>query len=108
VDTREIIYGLEDRLSALESRNNQLEDEHESHSKELQDVRHRLSSITEERDRLSEQVLRLKSIVASEGSAGKVLARTSISAPSSDLKLEIYKQQILILNEELDKLRPRQ
>jgi hypothetical protein len=58
----------------------------------------------------------LKEVVVTETRAGKVLERVSsaphsahpaASATSAELKLEIYKKQILMLTAELDQLKTR-
>jgi hypothetical protein len=104
-ELREIIAGLEDRVSDLEDRNASLREKCDISSRDCHEMNQRYTTMLEERDRLAEQVLRMKEMVASENSAGRILQRVSDPAQSSDLKLEIYKQQIMMLNAELAKLK---
>ena len=104
-DSRAIAL-LESRVASVDSRNSALQVELDATKAELDLLRRKLADTTEDRDQLAQQVSKLRSVVSSESSAGKVLERVSTSETSSlELKLGIYKQQILLLNEELDKLR---
>jgi archaellum component FlaC len=104
-ELREIISGLEERVFELEVRNENLSNERESYFREAQDLRRKLSSISEERDKLADQVMKLKGVLASEACATRTLERASVPTASSELKLEIYRQQIVMLNAELAKLK---
>lgn len=99
--------GFEERIDSLEERNARLAIDSEDKSKELHDIRKKLTDMTHDRDQFAAQVSMLKSVVSSERSAAKVLERVSAKESTSNLefKLEIYKQQILMLNNEVEKLR---
>ena len=106
-----MISGLTERIEQLEERNQSLTESLNTANIDLDQLRKRATDLQSERVQFASQVSSLKSVVSSEGSAGKVLERISGSSPSSssgrssDLKLEIYKQQIVYLTSELDKLR---
>ena len=107
---REIISGLEDRVNDLEDRNAALREKYDLSSKEHHELQLKYNSLLEERNRLGDQLARMKEMVASESSATRILQRVSDVSPSAqshDLKLEIYKQQIVMLTEELSKLKSR-
>ena len=107
-ELREIIAGLEDRVKDLEDRNASLREKCDISSRECHEIKQKYSVVLEERSRLAEQLSRMKDMIASESSASRILQRVSDGSnpvQSSDLKLEIYKQQILMLNAELSKLK---
>lgn len=109
LELKAIISGLEDRVSDLEDRNESLREKCDQSSKEFHELKQRYTSVVEERDRLKDQMVRMKNMVASESTAGRILQRVSDtsngSAQSSERKLEIYRQQIVLLTEELTKLK---
>jgi chaperonin cofactor prefoldin len=106
-DFKVMMEGLEARIDSLEERNARLALDAEDKSKELHDIQKKLTDMTHDRDQFAAQVSMLKTVVSSESSAGKVLERVSARESTSNLefKLEIYKQQIVMLNNELEKLR---
>lgn len=105
-ELRQIIEALELRIDDLEARNDGLSQSTTSHNATLAFLQNELGRVTAERDHLSTQVASLRSVVSSESSAGRVLERVSHNENSGlEFKLEIYKQQVLMLNQELDKLR---
>jgi len=104
VELRSIIDGLESRVDTLESMNQQMSQTCGSQQSELERLRLENVAIKKERDQLSSQIAGLKSVVSSESSAGKVLERVS-HTDQLEFKLEIYRQQIAMLNEELEKLK---
>ncbi len=109
-ELREIIAGLEDRVNDLEDRNAVLREKYDLSSKEYHELKLKFDWLFEERNRLSDQLVRMKDMVASESSASRILQRISDVSPSAqshDLKLEIYKQQIVMLTEELSQLKNR-
>ena len=109
-ELKEIISGLEDRVNDLEDRNAALREKYDVSSKEYHELKLKFDSVSEERNRLADQLSRMKDMVASESSASRILQRVSDVSPSAqshDLKLEIYRQQIVMLTEELSKLKSR-
>lgn len=101
-----IIEALESRIDELESRNSEMSERLNSSYVEISTLRKQVSDLIGERDILSSQLSSLKSVVTTESSAGKVLERVSHS-DQLEFKLEIYKQQIAMLTEELNQLKTR-
>jgi hypothetical protein len=99
-----IVDGLESRVDYLEDRNQQMSQSLEEAQSELISIRELNACLKSENDHLSSQVRSLKAVVSSESSAGKVLERVS-HTDQLEFKLEIYRQQISVLNEEINKLR---
>jgi hypothetical protein len=101
---RSIIDALEERIEYLEARNATLSRAYEESVSELEALRHSSTEIQSERDQLVKKLADLQAVVSSETRPEKVLER--VNDPNQlEFKLEIYKQQILMLNEELDKLK---
>lgn len=103
-DLLSMIEGLEARIDFLETRNLDISESLGEAEGELLSLRKENADLKTERDHLSGQVQSLKAVVSSESSAEKVLERVS-HTDQLDFKLEIYRQQIAVLNDELKKLK---
>lgn len=104
VELRSIIDALESRVDMLESRNQHISQICEEQRAELERLRVENVAVNRERDRLESQIAGLRNMVSSESSAEKVLERVNHNN-QLEFKLEIYRQQIAMLNEELNKLK---
>lgn len=106
-EMRQIIVALESRVDELEQRNMRLSSEERVREEEVIDLRRQIDHLRTENRRLSGQVTSLQLVVSSESSAEKVLERVNNHSEASNLefKLEIYKQQIAILNREVAELK---
>ena len=103
-DHKLIIEGLEERVDFLEARNMELSSRLAERDSEMASLKKQVCDLTNERDLLSSQIRSLKSVVTTESSAGKVLERVSHS-DQLEFKLEIYRQQIAMMSEEIEKLK---
>jgi chromosome segregation ATPase len=103
-DQKLIIEGLEERVDSLEARNMELSCRLMERDSEMASLKKQVCDLTNERDLLSSQIRSLKSVVTNESSAGKVLERVSHS-DQLEFKLEIYRQQIAMMSEEIEKLK---
>lgn len=106
-EMRQIIVALESRVDELEQRNIRLSSEERVREEEIIDLRRQIDLLRTENSRLSGQVSSLQLVVSSESSAEKVLERVNNHSEACNLefKLEIYKQQIAILNREVAELK---
>ena len=104
VELRSIIDALESRVDTLEGRNQHISQICEEQRAELERLRVENVAVNRERDRLESQIAGLRNMVSSESSAEKVLERVNHN-DQLEFKLEIYRQQIAMLNEELNKLK---
>jgi chromosome segregation ATPase len=106
-EMRQIIVALESRVDELEQRNMRLSSEVRVREEEVIDLRRQIDQLRTENKRLLEQVKSLQLVVSSESCAEKVLERVNNHSEASKLevKLEIYKQQIAILNREVAELK---
>ena len=101
-----MIEGLEARVDFLETRNQEISQSFEESQSELNSLRDMNAKIKAENEHFLSQVSSLKAVISSESSAGKVLERVR-HTDHLEFKLEIYKQQISVLNDEISKLRNR-
>jgi hypothetical protein len=103
-EMKQIIEALETRVDSLELRNSALSERLNLSDAENSTLREQISDLIGEREILYSQVKSLKSVMTTESSAEKVLERVSHS-DQLEFKLEIYKQQIAMLTEELNQLK---
>jgi len=94
------------RIEELEERNRMLSSEKKGFEEDMLNLRKQLSGLEASNRKLLEKIDSLQSVVSTESKAEKVLERVSKAETSQvEFKLEIYRQQILMLNRELAELK---
>lgn len=108
-DMQPFIQGLEARIEDLEQRYADISNQFQVNLSDLELTRKKLNDVTVERDHLSQQLVNLKAIISSESDPVIILEKANSSDADSHLgfKLEIYKQQISFLHQEIEKLKNR-
>lgn len=113
IDESSNVEGLIRKVSDLEACVRELEEEkgmlsvrYEEGEMDHDQVRKQLAEARAENSKLKDQVRSLQSVISSENRAEKVLERANHAESSNlEFKIEIYRQQILMLNRELDELK---